>query len=661
MEAILEYVREVGSQRGPEIIQRLEGLTTPEEYDALLFQVCREREFTAEEIDQIDHANTYATTNMHGHMRKDGITPTSTHFKRVAIIIAAVGGDVFNIQHGLLHDIIEDTKDDKYWTISNHPVITAEAVAQEFGAPMARAVQSVSKAKSRYLRKVNGDGQGQEEESGIIEANLPIMTHYRLFEALDNYRVVITKLADRLDYFLTLNESIKKGSMGRKAFETLELYVPLADRLRMHWLREELTRRALSVYAQKKAAILEANTLDLYPRSELDLIEYEIGQEFDKSPHSEKPDVYAFTPSWWHALREFGSKLEDVDATSTVPPLVNIAIPMAASEHNENRLLSAVRPWWDVLHKRFRFPPGAWGQFKTAVREGGIGEIPTMVRGRVVMVRFATYEQFARDLTPVVNPFRREMQDSNALREFSMLHENFVQLHAIWPADVASGSNHNLGKIVREIIGHLHKPLVRVYGNDGKPAIFPRGATLFDAACYFGTTVARLVHTVHVKREDRYAGLPLSAPLKDGDKILMVEVPSRDNFVPAALSWATTNLARETIQKALLTKVASERMATRSKDRVITNELVGRGVTAIKLLYERRNLLHASSRRLPRHLRPIFSNKEDRKLQRLLKDMNHPSYESFMIAVALNRLNSKRKQRLLVEIADHLIAVRNAA
>ncbi len=695
MEEILWEIRSMGPDRGPEIIQRLEGLATPQEYDTLLFDICHERQLSPSDIDQIDRANTYVTGIMQGHMRKDKVTPTSVHLKRVAIIVAALGGDVFNIQHALLHDILEDTKPgDKSWSIENHPVISVEDLQRDFGDQMAMAVSSVSKAKSRYLRVIDTDEQAMvlsrfelspmeastvqrkdmwkvkaptgkrriigknAEKKEIIEANLPIQTHYRLFEALDNYRVVITKLADRLDYFLTLNEFIKPQSARRKAFETLELYVPLANRLRMHWLREELAHRAFAIYARKKAAILERNTNAIYPRNVLDMIEQDVSDVFENSS-GRKPEVYAFTPSWWQAFKEYGSTLEDADALTAIPPLVNIALPFSVQRNDLRPWFAKIRPWWELVNKQFGLPPGSWTRFKQIVSEGEMGDFYTEIRGRPVIVRFGSYEQYEKDLAPIIRPNGQEVPDNMAAKEFAMLHENFMQLHEVWPANVATGSNHNLGKIVDEIMRHLHRPLVRIYGNDGKPAILPKGATLFDAACYFGSDVARMARVIRVKRADATYPMPLSVKLKDEDKVTMDKLETQDNFMPAMLAHATTHLAKEMLREALLRKVANERGVSSAKDRVITNELVGRGVGVVKALYDRRLAFTTSSRRLPRHIRSMFTKKENMKLQRLLKDINHPSYESFMIAVALNRLTSKRKQRLLREIVDHLITLRN--
>ncbi len=656
----------VGSDQTPNIVQRLEGLTTPEEYDALLATICRERGFTPEEIDDISQTNIFVTQVMDGHMRKDGVTPTCIHLKRVAIIIASQGGDVFNIKHGLLHDIVEDTNSKKDWTRDDHVILSVDNIDGLFGEEMAKAVASVSKVKTRYLKN-NGNGSGKnhgegKKEEEVIEANLPIHTHYRLFESLDNYRVVITKLADRLDYFLTLNENIGKPNRRRKALETLELYVPLAHILRMRFLRDELTRRALEIYSPKKTAFLVENTNKMYTKESMEDIAFDVYEVLSKrGAKGDQPDVLVFTPAWYRALVDYGPHLEDVDRHSYVPSVVRLAFRFEKTMtryEDKRQWLALVGPWFHRLNREYGFTPGAWKKYREAVLNDDVYEIEATVKGRPVILRLESYERLNRDLRPAVDTMSHTAGGNAAVDEFNRIHENFMQLHLVWPADVASGSNSHIGKIVKEIIGNLGTRLVRVYGKDMKPAIFPKGATLFDAACFFGVDVARRAKRVKVERSLVGFTLPLDTELRENDTITIEIDETTNNFHPQMLPNATTNLAREMLQKELMAQVNRERSMPAHR-RKITGQLVGQGVQMIKALYEKQARTQGADRvRLPRKIASYFDEKQgDPMIRRILKKAmkRSPTYESFMVALAIGKLESKTKRKEVSALIGRLM------
>ena len=122
--------------------------------------------------------------------------------------------DSATITTGLLHDTIEDTK------------VTYETVKKEFGEEVANLVDGVTKI-SALEDKASSDSKAENFRKLILATSKDI-------------RVLLVKLADRLHNMRTIKFVKDKDKMVRKAKETMEIYAPLADRMGMNRIRDEL-------------------------------------------------------------------------------------------------------------------------------------------------------------------------------------------------------------------------------------------------------------------------------------------------------------------------------------------------------------------------------------------------------------------------------------
>jgi len=166
----------------------------------------------AADLAQIRAAFEYALQHHGDQMRRDG-TPYITHPLSVAQIVAEMRLDSESIMASLLHDCIEDTDS------------TYEDVAKKFSPTVADIVDGVTKlAKVRY--------NTMEEEQ---MENLRKM----LFAMSKDIRVVLIKIADRLHNMRTMEYQTPE-KQRKKAFETMEIYAPIAHRLGMQKVKWEL-------------------------------------------------------------------------------------------------------------------------------------------------------------------------------------------------------------------------------------------------------------------------------------------------------------------------------------------------------------------------------------------------------------------------------------
>jgi guanosine-3',5'-bis(diphosphate) 3'-pyrophosphohydrolase len=150
----------------------------------------------------------------HKNQKRDSGDPYSIHPIAVANILTELKLDSATIATGLLHDTIEDT------------FATYETIKNEFGQEVADLVDGVTKI-SVLENKVTSNSKAENFRKLILATSKDI-------------RVLLVKLADRLHNMRTIDAIDKIEKRERIAKETMEIYAPLADRMGMHHIRDEL-------------------------------------------------------------------------------------------------------------------------------------------------------------------------------------------------------------------------------------------------------------------------------------------------------------------------------------------------------------------------------------------------------------------------------------
>ena len=190
------------------------------------------------DLSQIRAAYEYAREHHGEQMRRDG-TPFITHPINVAQIVAEMRLDSESIIAALLHDCIEDTD------------TTYEDVAKIFGVTVADIVDGVTK-----LTRVKYSTMEEEQMENLRKM---------LFAMSRDIRVILIKIADRLHNMRTM-EYQTPAKQKKKAFETMEIYAPIAHRLglaKMKWELEDLSLKYLDPVAYREITErLEADSAD---------------------------------------------------------------------------------------------------------------------------------------------------------------------------------------------------------------------------------------------------------------------------------------------------------------------------------------------------------------------------------------------------------------
>lgn len=149
--------------------------------------------------------------------RKSG-EPYFIHPEAVSLILAELRMDTDSIVSGLLHDVVEDTE------------FSYDDIVERYGESIAKLVDGVTK-----LGKINFNTKEEFEAENLRKMFLAMA---------EDARVIIIKLADRLHNIRTL-QHMTEEKQKQKARETLEIYAPIAERLGIFAIKQELEDTSL--------------------------------------------------------------------------------------------------------------------------------------------------------------------------------------------------------------------------------------------------------------------------------------------------------------------------------------------------------------------------------------------------------------------------------
>ncbi len=454
--------------------------------------------------DLIRRAYAYGQQMHAGQLRRSG-EPYFTHPVAVAAILTEQRLDDATIVTALLHDTIEDTKS------------TYREVASQFGNEIAELVDGVTKLTNLQL------SSSEAKQAENFRKLLIAMSR--------DLRVILVKLADRLHNMRTIR-SMNPEKQAQKARETMEIYAPLAGRMGMQWMREELedlSFRVLNPEARnsiiRRFITLQRETGDVIHKITADIrLELEKdGIEADVYGRAKKPY------SVWRKMREkeLGfSRLSDIYGFRII----------CRSEGDCYRILG-------VIHRRWRAVPGRFKDYISQPKTNGYRSIHTTVSGRdgkrvEVQIRTREMHEVAeagvaahwayRDGERAENPFAVD-----PAKWISTLTERF---------DNAEDHDEFLEHVKLE----MYSDQVFCFSPKGDVIQLPRGATPLDYAYAIHTRIGNSCVSAKVDG----IRVPLWTRLKNGQS---VEIITAEGQRPQA-SWidiVVTGRAKAAIRRSL--------------------------------------------------------------------------------------------------------------
>jgi guanosine-3',5'-bis(diphosphate) 3'-pyrophosphohydrolase len=426
--------------------------------------------------------------DMHdGQFRNSG-EPYFSHPVEVAAILTQQQLDDATIVTALLHDTIEDTRS------------TYVEVEQRFGREVADLVDGVTKLTNLQL----SSSETKQAEN-----------FRKLFMAMSkDLRVILVKLADRLHNMRTI-KAMKPEKQVQKARETMDIFAPLAGRMGMQSIREELEDHAFRVLNPKgrdsiirRFITLQRETGDVVQR-----ITGDMHHELDKAKVDAEVFGRAKKPySIWRKMQEkkIGfSRLSDIYGFRVITP----------SEADCYAALGAI-------HQRWRAVPGRFKDYISQPKSNGYRSIHTTVSGRDgkrVEVQIRTREMHEVAETGVAAHW--------SYRDGERAENRFAVDPAKWIASVTEqfDAEEDHDAFLEAVKLEMYTDKVFCFTPQGDVVKLPRGATPID----YG-------YAIHTRIGSRCVGakvdgirVPLWTRLKNGQS---VEIITAEGQAPQA-TW----------------------------------------------------------------------------------------------------------------------------
>ncbi len=453
--------------------------------------------------DLLRRAYAYGTQMHDGQMRKSG-EAYFTHPIAVAAILTEQQLDDATIVTALLHDTIEDTKS------------TYGEVERLFGHDIAELVDGVTKLTNLQL----SSAQSQQAEN-----------FRKLFMAMSkDLRVILVKLADRLHNMRTI-KSMTPEKQVQKARETMEIFAPLAGRMGMQWMREELEDLAFKVLNSeaRNSIIRRFLVLQREAGDVVHQISSDIRHELDKATLD--ADVYGRAKKPYSIWRKMQEK--------------NLAFSSLSDIYGFRIICHSVADCYGILgviHQRWRAVPGRFKDYISQPKSNGYRSIHTTVSGRDgkrVEVQIRTQEMHEVAEAGVAAHW--------AYREGKRTRNPFAVDPAKWAAQLTERFDEgDHVEFLEHVKLEMYSDQVFCFTPKGDVIQLPRGATPLDYAYAIHTRIGNSCVSAKIDG----IRVPLWTRLKNGQAI---EIITAEGQKPQA-SWidiVATGRAKAAIRRSL--------------------------------------------------------------------------------------------------------------
>lgn len=433
------------------------------------------------------------------------------HPLAVARIVAQeIGLDATSIAAALLHDVVEDCED---YSIND--------IEQLFGETVARIVDGLTKISSLSKEKdMDVSLQAENFRKMLLTLN-------------DDVRVIIIKIADRLHNMQTM-DSMRPDKQVKIASETLYIYAPLAHRIGLYNIKNELEDLALKytepdVYTDILNKIKESKEeQDKYIEQFSEVIKKSLDKEdFEYTIKGRPKSIFSIRKKM----------VKQGVAFDEVYDKFAIRIIYESDERNEKFLAWKI---YSIVTDFFRPNPLRLRDWITSPKSTGYEALHITVMGPKgrwveVQIRSERMHEIAEKGYAAHYKYKQESEKEDNL-------ENWINRLQ----EALENPSLNAVDFVEQFKLNLYSQEIFVFTPKGELKSLPKGATSLDFAFHIHTEVG--MHTRGAKVNNKL--VPLSHELNSGDQ---VEIITSDSSEPNAnwLNYATTARARAKIKSAL--------------------------------------------------------------------------------------------------------------
>lgn len=361
----------------------------------------------------------------------------------VASIVASITGDEAMVIAALLHDVVEDTH------------ITIEDVARDYGDDVAHLVEGLTKIDT--IRDAELISSNSDEKLVVSALSFRKM----LVASIDDVRVLVVKLCDRLHNMLTLG-ALTPAKQHRIAEETLVVYAPIAHRLGISFLKNLLEDLSFQyLFAEDKQAI------DMY---------------MEENYRSINARLNAFYEKLTKMMLENGFNEDDFEIIGRVKHNYSIYLKMQRKGISIDEILDLLairilvkKPLdcyrvFGLVHLNFQPLSSRFKDYIAIPKENGYQTIHTTVfyDSAIFEIQIRTYEMHATAELGVAAHWKYKSGENNPI-SLDWLHNLQYQ-------------NESVEAFYELIKNDLYSEDISVFSPRGKPFTLPRGAVALDYA-----------------------------------------------------------------------------------------------------------------------------------------------------------------------------------
>jgi guanosine-3',5'-bis(diphosphate) 3'-pyrophosphohydrolase len=477
--------------------------TLPTTLDELLLRA--EDVIPAQDMTLIRRAYQVASEAHDGQSRLSG-EPFIHHSLATAAALAEMRLDAATVAAGLLHDVPEDT------------AVTVKDLEETFGTEIASLVDGVTK-----LRKITWTSLEEEEAESLRKIFLAMV---------DDVRVILIRLADRLHNMHTLQAlPAERGTVIAR--ETLEIFAPLAHRLGMWKIKEELEDLALEYLEPNKyqevVELLRERRADReqYVDAAVETLRKDLAAEGVKAEVTgRRKHIYSIYQKMQKKGREFDHIYDVHGARIIVDDIKDCYAALG------------------IVHSLWRPIAGEFDDYIAMPKDNMYQSLHTAVvgpQGRPLEIQIRTWDMHWTAEYGVAAHWRyKERVERDAVLEAKMA---WLRQVMDWRRDLVDAQ-----EFVDSLKTDLFPEEVYVFTPKGDVIELPRGSTPIDFAYHVHTEIGELCQGAKVNGKI----VPLNYQLKDGDQVQILTAkrggPSRDWLNPH-LGYVRTSRARQKIRQ----------------------------------------------------------------------------------------------------------------
>ncbi len=427
----------------------------------------------------------------HENQKRASGDPYAVHPIAVADILTELKLDSATIATGLLHDTIEDT------------YATYETIKKEFGQEVADLVDGVTKI-SALENKAIENSKAENFRKLILATSKDI-------------RVLLVKIADRLHNMRTI-DAINDGEKRKRiSKETMEIYAPLADRMGMNHIRDELEDLSFKVLNSDARNLIKERLETIKKNTALDFnsISYDIFNLLKKNSINSKIVGREKTPfSIWRKVQKKRTSLEQIT------DIIGFRIILESIDDCYRSL--------GVLHKEWQCIPGKFKDYISSPKINSYQSLHTSIIGpnkRPIEIQLRTDQMHEFAQRGIASHWKYK---SSEKLNYSNLQEYD------WLADLVEilEKNQNPEHFLEYTKLQMFQDNVFCFTPKGSVIKLPRDATPID----FAYAVHTHIGDTAIGCEINGNSLPLQSKLHNGDWVKIITSKKKS----PSLHWIST-------------------------------------------------------------------------------------------------------------------------